>query len=217
MEGQDAIVSGTLASLVVAGSVVVAGPLYVTGNLNIAGVDASLDVGARTVTVGGELRTQSGGTLTMRDPAGVVDVEGRVYFDGGSTDGLLTAGELRVAGDFTAYYGGNTPTVFRATGTHRTVLDGAAAQNLYTYFNGATQSHFNDLEILNTSGVATSTHLRAGGDVDLYGVWSVAHTVTIEGLLTLNTGSTLDNGGTVNAATCLNLNATIIGTIPLGC
>jgi len=71
-------------------------------------------------------------------------------FNGGSTLGLLTAGELRLAGNFTAWT--SDPENFAPTGDHLTTLDGTAAQTVYLYHSGSSQARFEDLVVSNPAG-----------------------------------------------------------------
>ncbi|MDA1103189.1 MAG: hypothetical protein O2956_06310 [Gemmatimonadetes bacterium] len=133
---------------------------------------------------------------------------------GGSTSGLLTDGVLRVAGNFTSWSSGGEN--FAATGNHRTILDGTAAQTIDTYFNGAGQSRFWDLEIQNVAGVAMVRNLRVSNDFDIAASFTVnaGLTATVSGTFTLQVAGTLNNSGTVTAAAC-SLLGTVNGTAPI--
>ncbi|MBP6671488.1 MAG: hypothetical protein KA180_18685, partial [Gemmatimonadales bacterium] len=90
------------------GQFLVSSGTLTTGNLDVA-------------TLGG-----SRGFLSMLSIADSVTVAGNANFNGGSTNGLLTAGVLRVGGDFTQGTGSSTLS-FAPSGTHLTRLGSAAA------------------------------------------------------------------------------------------
>ncbi len=118
-------------------------------SVNVIGTGATLTIGGQTLTTAG-FTTQSGGVLVMSNPADVVIVTGGVFFAGGNETGDLTAGELRVAGDFNQG-GGGDPAAFVASGTHRTVFNGTALQSI-TFVN-VPGSAFQDLDISHTVGI----------------------------------------------------------------
>ncbi len=118
-------------------------------SVNVIGTGAALTIGGQTLTTAG-FTTQSGGVLVMTNPADVVIVTGGVFFAGGNETGDLTAGELRVAGDFNQG-GGGDPAAFVASGTHRTVFNGTALQSI-TFVN-VPGSAFQDLDISHTVGI----------------------------------------------------------------
>lgn len=180
MIGPGASIRGAVPTLVVNGSLLVTGPLDVTGDLTVSEVGSGLDVGAQTVSVTGAMRIQEGATLTMGDPAAAVDVDGDAVFDGASTLGLLTDGELRVGGNFTAWT--SEPESFAPTGGHRTVLDGDVVQTVYLHFNGPGEARFQELEVDNPGGVSLRSTVRVTDDVTLTaGTLEGAQTVVIGG------------------------------------
>lgn len=179
-------------SLTVQASALAGGALTVSGNLIVSGAGANLNVNGQTVTVAGNLETGSGGTLTMQHPAGVLAVQGYADFHGGSTGGLLTAGVLRVGGDFFAG-GGSEPASFAASGSHKVVFGGAAPQTVYLYGtgDGTTPSRFQDVEFTNAAGVVLA------GDAQVNGTATVtAGSVTSYPWVTVTLlGTLVDPGG----------------------
>ncbi len=154
---QDVIVTGSLA---LSGSTAFSGALTITE----AG---SLTVGSDTLTIAGNASVLESGVLAMTDPAGLVDLEGSVLFRGGDSNGSLTAGTLRVAGDFTQEVG-FALTSFTASGTHLVQLDGALPQTVTIQNAGTTgdAARFQGLEV-------------AGGDVSMPNDVAVAGTFDV--------------------------------------
>lgn len=124
----------------------------VAGGVTIAGLGARLTIGGQTLTTG-SLTTHTDGLLVMTNPADFVDVTGSgAFFQGGNETGLLTAGVLRVAGDFTQQQQ-TTSASFRASGTHRTVLTGSTLQSVRFCCGTGAPSGFQDLDISNSAGI----------------------------------------------------------------
>ncbi len=123
----------------------------VAHNLTIAGAGARVTVGGHSLTVGGNLITHTDGLLVMTNAADLVVVQGNAAFQGGDETGLLSAGELRLTGDFTQQDQTNTHSFF-ASGTHRTVMNGAALQGVQ-FCCTAGASGFQELDISNTVGI----------------------------------------------------------------
>lgn len=127
-----------------------AGPTTFAGYLVIMD-DGDLNLNGQTLTVP-TLNLGAGtnqGALTMQQPADLLIVTGGATFDGDTTVGLLTNGELRIGGDISVGSGTNRKTL-RAGGNHRTVLNGTGRQNLTVPEFSATFGH---LEIANGGGV----------------------------------------------------------------
>jgi hypothetical protein len=173
------------------------GPFAMTGPLTIAGTaadlvidNAALTVGAQTLTVNGDLLTRNGGSVVSATATSVVDVNGNAQFNGGQS--VLSAGTLRVAGNFTQGPNG-VVNAFDASGTHRTVFDGAAAQSIT--FANPTTSRFNRVEFPAISHVATlQTNatvldslimLGGGGATDLVGAGTTQR-LTVNGVLRMD-------------------------------
>jgi len=168
----------------------------VTAPATVAGLQMTggdVEVGPTTLTVLGELRTSGTGTLTMTDPAAVVDVNDLTVFEGGSETGRLTAGTLRVGGFFVQQ---GLTTAFAASGTHRTILDGAQAQTVQFTVPGALASHFSTLEIAKSGGTVDGNYLFVTHRLDITTPTAVTgQSVYVLGRVSTAPGSSL--GGTV--------------------
>lgn len=188
--------------------------LEVIGDVMVDGPGANLDVGANALTVSGALRISNGGTLTMQDPTSLVDVEGDAEFDGGSTLGRLTDGELRLAGNLTAWT--SDPENFAPTGSHLTTLDGSTEQTVYLYHGGAAQARFQDVEIAGTAEVSFVGTVRVTGALTVQTglTVGVGHTTLVGGTFTLEVPATLTNEGSVQANACV-IDGTVIGNDPV--
>src|SRR5260221_22168 len=106
----------------------------------------------------------------MRNAADSVEVGGLARFNGSSSaaDTVLTAGVLRVHGNFTVQTAGN----FSAAGTHRTVLNGGAAQTVgfANSGSGAGAGHLQVLHLAHTSGGGRfASNVQIHGSVILMG------------------------------------------------
>ena len=123
-------ISGTGNSLTV--DLLSVGP---TGNLTVNG--ATLNVGT--------LATFGSATLTMTNPADVVNVSSGAFFNGGSTAGLLTAGKI-VLTDASLFAGGGAADGFAPSGTHKTVFKEVDV-GAFVSFNDPTQSFFQELDV----------------------------------------------------------------------
>ena len=100
LTGAGSVLQGTVDGLDVNGARALSGALVVTGNLV---TNATLTIGSFALSVTGDLTTAgASGRLFMSAAAGTVDVEGDVLFDGTTTAGWLTDGQILVAGNFTA-------------------------------------------------------------------------------------------------------------------
>jgi outer membrane protein assembly factor BamB len=122
------------------------GTLIVTGNVNLTG--GTLDVNGGSLKIAGNLTTTSSGRLKMIYDADVVEVTGNVTFSGYSTNGYLTAGILKVGGNFSQINGYGD--AFAATGTHTVILNGSGLQTVNIQSPGVSQSRFQNLEIQNS-------------------------------------------------------------------
>jgi hypothetical protein len=142
--------------------------LAVQGDVRVD--DADLVVGGFALNVTDSLTVRGqNAQLSMSDGRGIVDVDGHAVFDGGTHAGWLTAGQIRVAGDFTAAQS-SSPLSFVGQGTHRTRFDGGGAQIVTLSNPGATGQRFEDVSIENLGGVVTlATDIVATGDVVISG------------------------------------------------
>ncbi|HUF50999.1 MAG TPA: hypothetical protein VMN60_09215, partial [Longimicrobiales bacterium] len=214
--GSPASLPATLAKHVrFTGAAALAADLIVNQNVTVAS-SGSLAIGPHTLNVGGIFALTNSATFSMTDAASVLDVAGAVTINGQSTSGLLTAGELRVAGNFTQGSGSVHAAAFAPSGTHRTIFDGTAAQTASFWHPGTTSSRFQHVEITGAGGVTFTSNVFTGGDVDVTSALTVASSTTtsVGGSLIVRLAATLTNSGTVNAATCL-LSGLLIGTAPV--
>ena len=134
-----------------------------TASVSVAGVRVTggdLRIGGQTLNIAGSLIV-SAGTLTMTNSGDQVIVGGDATFSGASAVGHLTAGTLRVRGDF-LQGGGPVESSFAASGTHRTVLDGVSSQNITLSVPGPMKSHFQHLDITNSTYVGANYLYVAG-------------------------------------------------------
>lgn len=166
-------VSGAFPTLLVQNGAYVADQPVTTALNLVVSTNARLSLTAEPVTVGRDFITILGGVLQMVSGT-TLTVEGRAQFLGGSTDGLLVGGTLRVRGDFEA---GNDVRAFAAGNFHTTILDGALAQNVFfsdpdttfTFFSCSAQC-FGRLEVLKaTGGVAFGSTAKAMGGMRFTG------------------------------------------------
>jgi hypothetical protein len=149
-------------------------------------------------TVGGTFTTQSGGLLRMTSAGDSLLVIGNASFTSGAQTGLLSAGVLRVRGNFVANCG--TGTDFVSTGT-RLVLDGPAAQTLATTCPGPTQHRLRDLEISNTGGVSLTSAVLVEG------VATITNPVSLSGNALTVVGNFITTGGSAVNPTTVTLSA----------
>ncbi|MBK7351928.1 MAG: hypothetical protein IPI92_18905 [Gemmatimonadetes bacterium] len=183
-------VRGNLPGLEVSAPVTVAGALGLgagPGNLIVTGAGASLTLNGNTVASPGSLTVQNGAVVVMTNPADLLSFTGSVTFDGGDETGLLTAGELAFAGNFSQ--GASTsPASFFASGNHRTLIGGLG--NVGVSFATPGGSRFQELDLSPMSNSA----FTIGTDVTVAGQLTVVPTgpgVTINDL----GSSTLTAGG----------------------
>lgn len=93
--------------------IVDAGYTQLTGSISVTGTTAVLDLNGTELYISGDFATAGGGKLKMMDASDHLFVDGSVSFGGGSTAGVLTAGELEVIGAFSQ--GGGAPDAFAPT------------------------------------------------------------------------------------------------------
>ncbi len=136
--------SGIPTKLTVGGNTQIFGQFLVaSGKLTTGSLDVATLAGSR-------------GFLSMLSIADSVTVLGNANFNGGSTNGLLTAGVLRVNGNFTQG-GASSVAAFAPSGTHLTRL-GSAAATTATFASpgaGAAGSHFKNLDLTAATGGVT--------------------------------------------------------------
>lgn len=122
-------------------------PITFDGNLTIDG--GTLSVGALTLLVNQDVSVVNNGNLLMSDAESTLNVFGSIDFVGGSHDGLLTAGQIQLLGDFSA---SGSPLAFVSSGTHLVRFIGSANQEITFDTPGPTTQRFNDVDIRNFSG-----------------------------------------------------------------
>jgi hypothetical protein len=139
----DLVISGTGARLNLQGTT--AGPLFVTGNL----------------------RTESNGVLQMTTSFVTLQVNGSATFAGGSSAGFLTAGTLRLLGDFVQ--AGGSSAAYQAGVGHTTEFADTLFTRSITMAQpgmGATDSRFGTLQIgTAASGVARPVGIGLNGTI----------------------------------------------------
>ena len=158
----------------------------------------TLDLNGHTLTVTGEL-TQSGGIIKVN--GGELKVEGSYKIatnDNGNSSGILdmtdkndrvtvigdfethstadhsnylTAGVMSVGGNFTQY--GDNYNNFRACGSHKMILNGTAKQDISIGIYDNNNSHFNELEITNSSAEGVEFKTNTFVEKKLYDTDSV--------------------------------------------
>ncbi len=205
--GNGATLSGNLPTVRITGAVIVTGATTICGNLIIEGAGADLIINGQQVTVDGDLTLTTGvERLTLMQVADRLTVKGNATFNAGSTEGRLTAGELHLAGNFTA--GGTSFTAFASTGT-LVVLNGTSVQTVSFLFPHPANQRFQDLRITNTTGVefvrpavATgSLQVTAGAVVQV----GADDTLFVSGAVTAAAGSSMSGnalavGGALSVA-----------------
>lgn len=151
-----------LSNLVIVGNVTLVSPLTVgPGDVLLFGSSAVLDLNGNDLDIGGSLQLGNGGRIAMLTPA-VLSVAGDAVFDGGDEAGLLTAGTLRVGGDF-QQLNSTTPRSFRANGL-TVELNGSGGAQTVTMADSL-QSFFDDLVLNNPAGISFDGLARTQGDV----------------------------------------------------
>lgn len=134
--------------------------LRVTGSANLPG-SGKLNLNGRKLTVGSF--AAYGGLLIMKNAADTLDVGSDFSIEHNNTDGFLTAGLIRLKGNFRGNY--NSFEAFRPSGTHTVLLDGSSAQTINIDHPG--QRWFNHLVINNAAGVSISQDLRVNGNITI--------------------------------------------------
>src|SRR5947208_2711393 len=135
--------------------------LQLTGNLAIStqglATPEQLALAGHTLTVSDSLRVFDG-VLVMTNGADVLEVGGPVLFSGNQANAQLTAGVLRVKGNFRASQG------FAASGTNTVVFNGATPQ--VVHFDDPVNSHFQNVELGTPGGnLVLETPVSASGQL----------------------------------------------------
>lgn len=143
------------------GTTTLAKSLKILGALTVDG-SGVLTVNGHGITVTSGLTTAGGGQLLMTNALDSVDVSGPYTANSSvSSSGDLTAGTLVLRGAF--IQGAGSSNAFSASGTHRTIFAGSAAQAV-SFANAAQAlSHFQDVTFNNAAGITLSTPMAATG------------------------------------------------------
>ena len=185
--------------LVLNGTGTVVGPALpytnVQGNYSLSGATnflsdievktgGTLNTNSFNVNIAGAFSTSTSGVLVMS--SGTVTVGGNAFFAGGSENGLLTGGTLRIRGNFTQSNSGTgVGEAFRASGTHQVVFDSVSAAGLVHTISIAApdtvlsatctagRSCFNSVNFTHiagaSAGIKFNSSAKALGAVDLSG------------------------------------------------
>ena len=183
-------------------------PVTLTGDLDVMSGNFWLDT--HVVTVNGNAQFSGTSRLYMTAIASALDVTGNLtMITSTSLDGYLTAGTVRIAGNFTQAGNGAS---YRATGTHATEFNGSGAQTLTftTPGNTGSFSRFSDLIVSNTGGTVTGTSsVYVGGTGDV----NSGAALDLSGQQLYVTGGLLDPAGGLTVPTVyVNGNATAFPT-----
>ncbi|MEW5851049.1 MAG: Ig-like domain-containing protein [Myxococcota bacterium] len=191
-----------ISAALVLGGPLTASSVSVTGN-------SVLDTSGFLVTVTGNLTTDNGGRLETRESEDHVVVAGNARLHGNHADSAKTNGTLEVQGDLDL---GDT---FVPHADHEVIMNGTGATQDISV---ATGSRLANLRVAGTSRFLTSAEITGVLEVVDTATLVVEPGMTVQvpdgGTLILRTGSTLDNQGTVSAASCALETYTQIGTAP---
>ncbi|MCB9532548.1 MAG: PKD domain-containing protein [Myxococcales bacterium] len=124
----------------------------------------TLSLAGHSVTLQGDLSVVSNGLVQMNDSADRLEVGGDAVFDGRGTAGALTAGEVSVAGDFTAFAEPDG-SAYGPTGTHRTRFAGGVAQAVLLRAGSGQTPWLRDVEIATTGDLSFGSGTTIHGDV----------------------------------------------------
>ncbi len=183
--GTLGVVNGATLELAGGGPYTLASPLSLGGNLLLSG--AQFVPNGKPVGIAGSFATSGTGSLQLTLATDSMQIGGSAMFSGSAS--ALTAGVLQVGGDFVQNGNG---TAFPASGTFRTVLNGAGTQNIS--FANPTASFFRRLEVSGTTRsvviqtnvqVTDSMTMFAGGGAATMTGAGTSQRLTVGGLLTL--------------------------------
>jgi hypothetical protein len=137
------------------------------GSLNVN--NFGLNLTNKKIVVNGDLDVNgASGVLIMSNVTAELDINGNATFRGGNEVGSLTAGVLRISGNFTTPGTGHARS-FAGTGSHETVFDGTAPQTI-NFANpgvGAGTEQFQKVTFNTTGGVTLASDVFASGIVDV--------------------------------------------------
>nr|MCU0623557.1 Ig-like domain-containing protein [Gemmatimonadaceae bacterium] len=140
-----------------------AGPITLPGSLFVT--DGTLDVGALSLTAAEDLLTTGTGRLRMADPAGSLSVRNAI-FGGGSTAGLLLAGQVSISGSL-SQQNTTSDSSFAASPGHVLRLVGAAPQDVSFATPGASTLGRLDIAATGSPAVRLASSLVARDSVRL--------------------------------------------------
>ena len=196
---------------------VTGGTIVAAGNLTVS--RGSFILNGHRVDVGQNLAINgSTSTIAMQNPVDSLIVGNAATFAGGSTVGLLTAGVLRVSGNFTQSATVST-TSFAPSGSHKTVLGSAAggAVSIGSPGLGAAGSHFQVLDVTSaTGGITLDVNMQAdslisttsAARISSPGVNLTVRRSNVSGLTLDNTHFVLDEQGVASTENFSNVTFT---------
>jgi hypothetical protein len=192
---RESFVRGTLPRLRVIGSTTIVGQTSVVGGVEVL-PNSILDLNTHAVRVSESINVRGG--LRMRSSTADLSVRGgaRFFSDAASTSTVLTDGLLRIGGSVTFVSALTTnASPFAASGSHRTVLDGTAAQMVRD--SGVAVVDFQQLTLQNPSG-GVSFENTAGTRYRIRGSLTALDRTTVTGGGRVNVlGAFAGLGGTV--------------------
>ncbi|MBI4421429.1 MAG: hypothetical protein HY560_11450, partial [Gemmatimonadetes bacterium] len=153
-----------------------------------------LALNAQRLTVSGGFLVRDNATLQMSQGTDLLQISGSGTFQGPSTDGLLTAGTIELAGTFTGNAG------FKATGSHKVTLNGGGptGQSVSMTLPGA---QFWNLDVTNPGGMYLFTGVAVAGNLSATVVTDSAR------------GQSLDIAGTLAVSGSYSVGTTIFSGI----
>lgn len=153
----------------------------IDGNMTVTG---TFRMNGHTLRVTGNFTTNTlGDSFTMTDASDQLIVDGNVTFGGGGGLNLLTAGVIRIKGNFTETNECCTNEAFRPSGTHTTIFEGT---NSTINFTTGGNNAFHHLRI--AGGVTLTTNVRANGQL-------IAPSAAVARVVTSSNGRTLTAAG----------------------
>ena len=178
---------------------------------NLTHTDGTITVNGGSLNILGDYKIQSAagggsnGVLNMTNEADMVTVSGSFVMQSTkSHQGLLTAGTLTVGGDFTQKNGSYSN--FFTSGNHTTVFNGEEKQTVTLQYSNSGYSHFNNLQLKNTS--AAGIELKQ--NIWVSGVLSNENSVFTKNKIYLASTGTLENG-TWDGNLCVDEKRTLSG------
>ncbi|HSC58106.1 MAG TPA: hypothetical protein VLC11_00980, partial [Gemmatimonadales bacterium] len=163
------------------GATTLAKALKVLGAVAVDG-GGVFTLGGHPFTVTGTFSLAGSGQLVMSNAADSMDVGGPFTVSSITSSGTgLSAGVLVLRGNFSQVAGSGLN--FSATGSHQTILAGAAAQSVAFQNPALTSSHFQDVTFANAAGITLGSNVAVSGTatVSLGQVSGTARTGTIAG------------------------------------